>query len=312
MSAESTPVSSDTPSAPPTANSSASETVNADCHSVKSLTRTAAEIVAQGKLGAKSELQVSTSSAHSSSTLSSQSVSSSSLKQQPPSPKQSTNPSGNIVKSASAGNDNRTVKEVGNDSISDGKSLQTGTIVKTENQLEKDNVKVQHSQSLTNNADHLADDKVTVSKSETSHAEEQTKAVKPKGPKTFDKETFVEAPLPATNPWKKPVPVENAKLPEQSIGEGKSETHVDQKKRPVNAVNHRGPPRSPRGSKYNNHPRSHQATHRGDSDRNRKSLSSSKSVPTSSVTQQGKCDDNGMKFSTTNKFLSFRWNVTPL
>lgn len=142
---------------------------------------------------------------------------------------------------------------------------------------------------------------VATSKSDTANSEDSNKADKPKGPKTFDKETFVEAPLPAKNPWKKPAPAEPVKpsVSDQPITDNKKpvvDAQSDSRRKPVNAVNHRGaPPRSPRGAKFNSH-RFHPAN-RGEyraPDRHRKPLVSSKSVPatssqSSSTGQSGEC-----------------------
>lgn len=118
---------------------------------------------------------------------------------------------------------------------------------------------------------------------------------KAKGPKTFDKETFVEAPIPATNPWKKPAPPEPAKpaVTEKPSNETKkplSEAHSD-KRKPVTSGYQRGgpPPRSPRGAKYSHyhHNRNHpsvpnKADQKLHHDRSRKPLVASKSTPAAS------------------------------
>ena len=147
-------------------------------------------------------------------------------------------------------------------------------------------LKAHHSQSLTNTGGNSAVEKpVVASKSDSAHNDDSARPEKAaiKSSKTFDKESFVEAPLPSTNPWKKPTPVETIKpLPQQSeqpITDTKktgSDAPSD-KRKSTNIGNQRGPPpRSPRGAKYRSHP----SSHRGD--RHRKPLVNSKSTPVSS------------------------------
>lgn len=92
---------------------------------------------------------------------------------------------------------------------------------------------------------------------------------KPKGPKTFDKETFVEAPIPKTNPWKKnispnPIPPSeklkenDSKSPE---GEDKHDDNDEDKTFTV-VASHRNSARSPRSSKHI--PRHYGPAHRND------------------------------------------------
>jgi len=118
---------------------------------------------------------------------------------------------------------------------------------------------------------------------------EDAKADKLKGPKTFDKENYVEAPIPATNPWKKPViepPKPTSTKPEnkQSVNDAQAD-----KKKSGPSTNHKmGSHRSPRPPKYSHHSKpSHHLAHSNKSDqkvvegRAKKSPVPSKSAATS-------------------------------
>lgn len=114
-----------------------------------------------------------------------------------------------------------------------------------------------------------------------------------KGPKTFDKESFIEAPIPVTNPWKKPEPV---KPPAPAQTESKkpphnTSTHNDRRKASSNTNYRGGPtPRSPRSIKnLPFHPsRLHQQNKTSDPKAShRKPLASSKSAPHQSSATTG-------------------------
>lgn len=148
------------------------------------------------------------------------------------------------------------------------------------------------SQSLTSTTT-AADPKPAVaSKSDNTIIDDSGKGDKVKGPKTFDAKNFMEAPLPATNPWNKPAPPEAVKpssseQPITDVKKSASDAPTDNKKRPNAAANHhRGAfTRSPRGAKY--YPNKHHPS-RGDfraQDRHRKPITSSKSTPAPSTTQ---------------------------
>ena len=186
----------------------------------------------------------------------------------------------------------------------DLQSVKPDVTVKTSNTLSvsKSNTDVKSSQSSTKAAATASDDK----KENTADSDQKEQV---KGPKHFDRETYIEAPLPSKNPWKKPEPPKpptpaadkkpdsdsKQQQSQQSNDNSFTKPHYGRKPGP-----HRGgpPPRSPRAGKY--YPKSGGAgrpDHRrgddyrrtaGDDKGRRPASGASKPQSTSSQSQHGK------------------------
>lgn len=111
-----------------------------------------------------------------------------------------------------------------------------------------------------------------------------------KGPKHFDKETYVEAPLPSKNPWKKPEPpkaptAEKKPDPESQHHQSNDNNFTRPHGRKSGGYNRGGPsPRSPKTGKY--HPKSGNAGksdhRRAPDDKSKRHTSTGASKPQSS------------------------------
>lgn len=141
---------------------------------------------------------------------------------------------------------------------------------------------------------------------------------KPKGPITFDKETFVEAPLPAKNPWKKPEP---PKPPTPAVVDKKPDSESQQhdkahSKRPTGPASHRGaPPRSPRsGGKYpRSGPSSGRPDHRRFDDKGRRPGGPHKPQSSnSSQSQQGETVESIMVIGSYAYYHRYRCSISML
>lgn len=111
-----------------------------------------------------------------------------------------------------------------------------------------------------------SEEKLTSQIREHCHLNDDDSKEKLKGPKTFDKETFVEAPLPKTNPWKKNIPpsppAETPKAISSNVASEEKNDQCEEDKQFTVVSSHRHSGRSPRSSK--NMHRFHGPAHRND------------------------------------------------
>ena len=220
-------------------------------------------------------------------------------------------PTDSDLQSVASSTSNKPNKTSSQDNISQHSNVKTSasikgdTTVKTSNtpSVSASDADVKSSQSSTKAAATASDDK----KENTADSDQKEQV---KGPKHFDRETYIEAPLPSKNPWKKPEPPKPPTPPaadkkpdsdskqqqsQQSNDNSFTKPHYGRKPGP-----HRGgpPPRSPRAGKY--YPKSGGAgrpDHRrgddyrrtaGDDKGRRPASGASKPQSTSSQSQHGK------------------------
>jgi len=98
----------------------------------------------------------------------------------------------------------------------------------------------------------LSQDKSDKLKSKKDDKPKPKEEEKPKGPVTFDKDNFVEAPIPKTNPWNKPTPSAPAKPTAPTSG--KEQAKAAEPKGEKHVANHK-PTGNPTGNTQHKSPR---------------------------------------------------------